>query len=86
MAKVEVKMNAAGARALLNSGEVQSDLLRRAEAIKSRAEGIGGTYIADVQPGRNRAHAMVKTPKGDFRTMYKQAKNNALLKSMDAGR
>lgn len=86
MAKVQVRMNAAGARELLNSGGVQADLLRRAEAIKASAEGMGGTYVADVRPGQNRAHAMVKTPEGDFRTMAKQAKNNALLKSMGAGR
>lgn len=85
MGKVKVKINRAGARELLNSGEIQADLLRRAENIKTNAEGFGGNYIADVQPGVNRAHAMVKTPRGDFRTMYKQAKYNALMKSLGAG-
>lgn len=82
MGRVKVKMNSAGARELLNSSEIQSYLLTRAENVKEGAEAFGGNYIADVQPGRNRAHAMVKTPRGDFRTMYKQAKNNALLKAL----
>lgn len=86
MASVKVKMNSAGARELLNSAEVQADLLKRAGGIKASAQAFGGTYEADVQPGRNRAHAMVKTKPGDFRTMYKQAKHNALLNSMGAGR
>lgn len=85
MANVKVRMNAAGARAILNSSEVQADLLRRAEAIKSRADTIGsGKFVADVQPGRNRAHAMVKTT--DARSRASNAKHNTLLKSLDAGR
>lgn len=87
MGNVKVKMNSAGAREVMNSSGVQSDLLARANRIKARADGIGsGKYVADVQPGRNRAHAMVKTPSGDLRTMRSQAKHNSLLKSMDAGR
>lgn len=87
MGKVKVVMNSAGARELLNCSGIQSDLLSRANSIKARADSMGsGTYVADVQPGRNRAHAMVKTPRGDFKTMASQAKHNTLLKSMDAGR
>lgn len=87
MGNVKVKINSSGARSLLNSSEVQEDLLARASRIKARADSMGsGRYEADVQPGRNRAHAMVKTPKGDFKTMASQAKHNTLLKSMDAGR
>lgn len=87
MAKVKVVMNRAGSIALMNSAEMQADLLERAERIKARADGMGsGKYVADVQPGKTRAHAMVKTPKGDFKTMASQRKHNTLLKSMDAGR
>lgn len=87
MAKIKVVMNTSGARAILNSQEVQNDLLERANRIKSRADSMGsGKYEADVQPGKNRAHARVKTPKGDFKTMASQKKHNTLLKSMDAGR
>lgn len=87
MAKVKVRMNRQGCIALRNSSEVQADLLERAQRIKARADSMGsGRYEADVQPGKTRAHAMVKTPRGDFRTMASQAKHNTLLKSMDAGR
>lgn len=85
--KVKVYMKNKGSRALLNSSEVQADLLSRAGRIKARADSIGsGRYEADVQPGKTRAHAMVKTPSGDFRTMASQRKHNTLLKSLDAGR
>lgn len=87
MAKVKVMINSAGAKSLLNSSEVQADLLKRAERIRARADGMGsGRYEADVRPGKNRAHAMVKTQQGDFKTMASQAKHNTLLKSLDAGR
>lgn len=87
MAKFKVKMKSAGSVALMNSPEMQADLLDRAERIKARADGMGsGRYVADVQPGKTRAHAMVKTSSGDFKTMASQAKHNTLLKSMDAGR
>lgn len=86
MGNVKVTINSAGAREVLNSAGVQEDLLARANRIKARADGMGsGVYEADVQPGANRAHAMVKTPRGDFRTMASQAKHNTLLKSLDAG-
>lgn len=85
MASVKVIMSNAGARAILNSPEVQSELLGRAEAIKERADSMGsGEYAADVQPGRNRAHAMVKTT--DAKSVRSNAKHNTLLKSLDAGR
>lgn len=84
---IKVKMNSAGAKAVLNSAGVQSDLLARANRIKATADGMAsGKYEADVQPGKTRAHAMVKTPAGDFRTMASQRKHNTLLKSLDAGR
>lgn len=80
---VKVKMNAAACIALMNSSEVQQDLLTRAERIKAAADAMGsGTYEADVQPGRTRAHARVKTPAGDFRTMASNRKHNSLLKAL----
>lgn len=78
-------MSRSGARALLNSNEVMGDLLSRAERMRDRAQSMGsGAYEADVRPGRNRAHAMVKTT--DARSMASNAKHNSLLKSLDAGR
>ena len=85
MSKVSVKMNSSGAIELMNSQEVQDDLLRRAERIKQQADTFGsGVYEADVRPGMVRAHAMVKTT--DYRSMASNSKHNTLLKSMDAGR
>lgn len=85
MAKVRVVVKASGARQILNSQEIQDDLLERANRIKSKADSIGsGKYVADVRPGKNRAHAMVKTT--DARSMASNRKHNTLLKSVDAGR
>ncbi|MBX9035034.1 hypothetical protein [Gordonibacter massiliensis (ex Traore et al. 2017)] len=88
---VKVVMSPSGSRELLNSVEVQVDLLDRAQAIKKRAESVGsGEYDADVRAGANRAHAMVKTPPGKSRraalARASNAKHNTLLKSIDAGR
>lgn len=85
MGEVKVKMNQAGCTAFRNSPEVQQELLRRAENIKARADAMGsGVYKADVQPGKKRAHALVKTT--DEKSMASNAKHNTLLKSLDAGR
>lgn len=85
MANVKVKMNSAGARAILNSAGVQGNLLNRANGIKASAEGMGnGKYSADVRPGKNRAHAMVKTT--DFVSIKSNAKHNTLLKALGAGK
>ena len=85
MGKFKVRMNKSGARELLNSVEMQEELLSRAERIRERADSVGsGTYKADVQAGKNRAHAMVKTT--DIVSQNSNKKHNTLLKSMDAGR
>ena len=89
MSKVRVKMNSKGARALLNSAEVQSDLLRRAGRIQDGANAQLGAsdpsemYQADVQSGRNRARAIVRTSGHGSRRH--NAKTNALLKNLDRG-
>ena len=85
MPRVRVKMNYAACTELRNSQAMQDDLLARAERIKSRAETFGnGKYVADVQPGKTRAHAMVKTT--DVVSRASNAKHNSLLKAMGAGR
>ena len=85
MSKVKVRMNIPGCIALRNSEGVQADLLARAQRIKAQAETFGsGTYDADVQPGKTRAHAMVKTT--DPRSMASNRKHNSLLKAIGAGR
>lgn len=78
-------MNSAGARQLLNSEEIQWDLYDRAQRIRAKADSVGsGKYKADVRPGKNRAHAMVKTT--DIVSMASNRKHNTLVKSLDAGR
>ena len=84
MADVKVVMNHAGAREILNSPEVQAELLARAGRIKSQARTHGGNYTADVQPGKSRAHARVST--ADDEARKRNLQTNALLKSIDAGR
>ena len=84
--KVRVKMNSKGARALLNSAEVQSLLLERAGRVQDSANAkLGATdpeqmYQADVQAGKTRARAMVKTSGHESRR--DNARNNTLLKSL----
>ena len=81
MAKVKVKMSSAGAVALMNSSGVQANLMEHASRIGASANSMGsGTYVADVQPGRERAHAMVKTT--DAASRRDNARNNTLLKAM----
>ena len=85
MDKFKVKMNIPACDELRNSQEVQDFILERAERIKANAESIGsGKYVADVQPGKKRAHAMVKTT--DAKSMASNMKHNTLLKSINAGR
>ena len=75
--KVRVVMRPAGARAVLNSPGVQQHLLGIVQRV---ARGAGTGFEADVQAGRNRAHAMAKTT--DFASRLKNAKTNALLKGL----
>lgn len=83
MAEIKVKINYAGARVLRNSPEVQADLLRRARLIQARAGTSGAEFDADVQPGKSRAHAIVRTT--DLKSQRSNAKHNTLLKALDAG-
>ena len=78
--QVVVKMNNRGCNALRNSEGVQAYLLSQAERIRSAADSVSAEYVADVQPGRTRAHAMVKTT--DYASRMDNAKNNTLLKAM----
>ena len=85
MGRVKVSMSRSGSLALMRSPEVQADLLVRAERIRDRADSIGsGRYAADVVPGKNRAHARVKTT--DDLSKASNLKHNSILKSIDAGR
>lgn len=86
MANVRVRMNRAGVRDLLNSQIVQDLLLEHAERVKRSADaGLpkgAAAFVADVQAGKNRAHAMAKT--SDAGNRAHNARTNALLKGLGA--
>ena len=71
-----------GAVEVMNSPECQAILMEHGQPIRD-ACGLNG-YVVDVQPGKTRAHCLVKTT--DWASMWDNAKHNTILKSMDAGR
>ena len=91
MSKVKVTMNRAGCDAVRLSGGVAADLMRRAEAVASRACGScspdgmdSDPYVAKQSDGRHRAGAVVltATPHG----ANDNRKKATLLHALDAGR
>lgn len=77
MAKPKIVMNRKGAIALMNRGDVQEVLLQHADGMAARA---GSGFVADVQPGKTRAHGMVKS--SDRESMTAQAERSALTKAI----
>lgn len=92
MAKgIRVRLNGAGAKAILTSAAVQADLMARAERIAARANGMvsedemrNDAFMASdaSSSSRARAHVHTASPHG----INAQNKNDVLLKSLDAGR
>ena len=80
--RVKVKIKSAGARAILNSGEVQAVLKEYADGARDSANASLGAdgYESYVQPGRNRARAVVHTT--DWESRKHNADTNALLKGL----
>lgn len=81
MAKTRVDWNISGFRELRLEPGVVADLGRRAEAV---ADAAGAGYEASTFEGRNRGRASVIT--GDWRSRVDNARNQTLLRSLDAGR
>ena len=88
---IKLKLNSAGARAILTSAAVQADVMTRAERIAARANGMvsedemrNDAFMASdaSSTSRARAHVHTASPHG----INAQNKNNVLLKSLDAGR
>lgn len=77
MPKPKVAISRKGAIALMNRGDVQEVLLQQAEGMAARA---GAGFVADVQPGKSRAHGMVKS--SDRESMIAQAERSALTKAI----
>lgn len=85
VASVDVRMNSRGARELLRSAEVESDIRGRLEAIQVVANSVGsGVYGLQTEIGPGRARGVVHTT--DAVSIASNAKHNTLLKSLDAGR
>lgn len=88
---IKIKLDSAGAKAILTSAAVQADLMARAERIAARANGMvsqdemrNDAFMASdtSSSSRARAHVYTASPHG----INAQNKNNILLKSLDAGR
>ena len=88
---IKVRINSAGAKAILTSAAVKADVMARAERIAARANGMvsddemrNDAYMASDASSTSRARARVHTasPHG----INAQNKGNVLLKSLDAGR
>lgn len=88
---IRVRINSAGARAILTSAAVRDDLMDRAERIAARANSMvsddemrNDAFMASdaSSTSRARAHVHTASPHG----INAQNKDNVLLKSLDAGR
>ncbi len=92
MGSVKVRVNSAGARAVLTSPGVLADVGRRGEAVASAACAMasspdghhGPPFASDARNGMNRARAVVSTATEHGR--YANAKHDALLRALSAGR
>lgn len=91
MAKARVRINSAGARAVMLCGAVSAELDRRGRAIARAACSMAGEdamrnppFSADTRDGMNRARCIVGTtsPHG----ANHNSKHNTLVKSIGAGR
>lgn len=81
MANPRVKVSSKGARAILQSAEVQADLRRRTRAIAAAA---GPGMLSEVEVGPNRARGSVRT--GSAVARKREAESKALTRALDAGR
>lgn len=80
---IRIEMNSRGVVELLQSAEVQAELLRRAEAIQ---QATGSPEDFDVLPvvGRQRAAVYVSTK--TVEGMLAEATDRTLTRALDAGR
>ncbi|MFY9190181.1 MAG: hypothetical protein WAN89_02760 [Lawsonella sp.] len=77
---VQIKWNMAGFRALRFHPNVAADIDARGRAI---AEACGPGYVHSPYEGRNRHRCSVITATGE--AIRDNAKNNTLLRNLDAG-
>jgi hypothetical protein len=85
MAISRLKWNYPGLGEIMRSPTMQADLLRRAKAVATAAEGASGeAYLTDSGVGRKRARASART--GSVAAARKEATDHVLLRSLDAAR
>lgn len=77
MSKTKFKLNSSGVRELLKSEAMQSVLIEKASAIRSRC---GDGYTQDIYIGKTRANAMVSAD--SFKAKIDNSKNNTILKAI----
>lgn len=77
----KVIINSGAAIEILNSEGAQELCLTAANGVASRGMGNGGgPYTVDVQPGRTRAHALIKVD--DIHARHMEHNYNCLLKGL----
>ena len=82
MAKVTVKLNSPGIRAVLQSAEVRADIQRRADAIKAAAGGDGFEAGAEIVGNRVMGWVVTASPEAK----QAEAEDRTLTRALDAGR
>lgn len=81
MARAKIKWRRAAFREMRTSAPVRAMVQESVDAI---ANACGEGYEAEVRDGRTRVHGSVAT--ADFAAMTDNARNNTLLKNIEAGR
>lgn len=84
MSTVKVKMTRAQRADLLRSDFVGREIQRRTLAIHAAAGGDAAGYRADVATNTRRVRGAVYTY--EYKAIKDNARNNTLIRSMDAGR
>lgn len=84
MNKVNIRMTAAQRTKLLRSAAVEAEIRRRTNAIHAAAGGDAAGYRAETAVNTRRARGAVYTY--DLKAVKDNAKNNTLVRSLEAGR
>ena len=82
MARPKIKWNRAAFNALRTAPGVEADLTERAQAMAAAAG--DGVEMLPAEAGRRRAHRVVATV--TVEAARANAKNNTLIRALDAGR
>lgn len=77
MSKIKIVLDRKGIKELMQSKEVQDELLKEANEIVKSCE---GNYETNVYAGKNRSNASIITR--DSKTFFKNLKDNELLKAL----